>query len=695
MTTSTDPDTLCINTIRTLAMDAVQAAGSGHPGTPMALAPVGYVLWQRFLRFDPTDPIWPNRDRFVLSNGHASMLLYALLHLAGVRAVDPDYEVLGQPAVSLDDIRHFRAGDSRAPGHPEYRLTSGVETTTGPLGQGTATSVGMAAAGAWLAARYNRPGHTLFDFDVYTLLGDGDMMEGITAEAASLAGHLGLANLCWLYDNNQITIEGSTELAFSEDVAQRFTAAGWRCLRVGDANDLIALSRALEEFRATADQPTLIIVDSHIGYGAPHKQDTADAHGEPLGADEVRAAKRFYGWPEDAAFVVPQQAYDHFAAGVGTRGRAARESWERTLASYRTQWPALADEIDLMQRRALPDGWDADLPVFPPADPGPSSRESSGQVLNHFAARVPWLLGGAADLSPSTKTTLVDAGSFERRRYHGRNFHFGIREHGMCAFANGLALCKLRPFAAGFFIFTDYARGAIRLSALMELPVVYLWTHDSISLGQDGPTHQPVEQLASFRAMPGMTVIRPADANEVVQAWRVALDRRHFPVMLVLSRQGLRTFDRARFAPAELLARGGYVLADPPDGAEPEVILIGTGSEVALCVDAYEQLTAEGTRARVVSMPSFELFERQDEAYREQVLPNRIRARVAVEQAGTYGWERYVGLDGVILGMRTFGASAPLKVLLEQFGFLPDHVVQAAHQALARSRDVYVVDAQQ
>ena len=682
-----DLDRLCIDTIRTLSMDAVQAANSGHPGTPMALAPVAYCLWQRHLRFDPADPIWPDRDRFILSNGHASMLLYSLLHLTGVQAVNPKYEVTGKPAASLEDIKMFRQLGSHCPGHPEYRWTSGVETTTGPLGQGVATSVGMAAAGRWLAERYNKPGFRLFDFDVYALMGDGCMMEGISSEAASLAGHLRLDNLCWIYDNNHITIEGPTSLAFSEDVATRYQSSGWNVTRVGDANDLDMLSRAFDTFKATSGRPTLVIVDTHIGYGAPHKQDTPQAHGEPLGEEEVRAAKRFYGWPEDARFLVPEGVYEHFRAGIGQRGAAARKAWFELFETYREARPALAEEVYRMQHRQLPEGWDASLPVFPADPKGLASRESSGQVLNVLARNVPWLMGGAADLAPSTKTRLTfdGAGDFEAGSYHGRNFHFGIREHAMCAMANGMSLVKVRPFASTFLIFTDYARGAIRLSALMEIPVIYIWTHDSISVGEDGPTHQPIEQLASLRAMPGILVIRPADANEVTEAWRVILPLRHEPAVLVLSRQLLPTLDRTRYAPASGLARGGYVLADAP-GGRPEVILIGTGSEVALCVAAHEALTAEGIAARVVSLPCWELFEHQDQAYRDQVLPPQVRARVTVEESSTYGWHRYAGTGGAILGMETFGASAPIQQIQAKFGFEPGHVIEAAKDQLARWR---------
>jgi transketolase len=687
MSGAPDLDLLGINTIRTLSMDAVQAANSGHPGTPMALAPVAYCLWQRFLRFDPEQPIWANRDRFVLSNGHASMLLYSLLHLAGVRSVNPKYEVLGEPSVTLDDIKRFRQLGSKCPGHPEYRWTSGVETTTGPLGQGIATSVGMAIAGRWYAERFNRPGFTLFDYDVYAICGDGCLMEGISHEAASLAGHLKLSNLCWIYDNNHITIEGHTDLAYNDDVATRFQGYGWNVTRVGDANDLDLLTRAYQTFRATSDRPTMIIVDSHIAWGAPHKQDTSAAHGEPLGEDEIRLTKRRYGWPEDAKFLVPDGVYQHFKAGIGARGAELRRAWFERFEKYRAQYPGEADQIERMQRRELPDGWDRGLPMFPADPKGLASRDSSGQVLNAIAKNVPWLIGGAADLWPSTKTRLTfdGAGDFEPGSYGGRNFHFGIREFGMCAAANGLSLSKVRPYASTFFIFSDYARGAIRLSALMELPVVYVFTHDSIGVGEDGPTHQPVEQLASLRAIPGLIVLRPADANEVVEAWKLIMQLQHEPTVLVLTRQALPTVDRTKYAAASGLARGAYVLADAP-GGRPDVLLMATGSEVALCLGAHEQLTTGGVKSRVISMPSWELFERQSQEYRESVIPPSVTARVAVEQASTFGWAHYTGATGVIIGMRTFGASAPLKALETKFGFTPDHLVAAARAQVAGKR---------
>jgi len=676
-------DELCVNTIRTLCIDAVQQAKSGHPGTPMGMAPVVYTLWQEFLRFDPADPIWPNRDRFVLSNGHASALLYSMLHLTGVTAVDEKYERLGTPTVTLDDLKHFRQLGSKCPGHPEYHLTSGVETTTGPLGQGVATSVGMAIAAAWLARHFNQPGYRLFDYDVFALCGDGCMMEGVSNEAASLAGHLQLGNLCWIYDSNRITIEGNTALAFTEDVAGRFLSYRWHVQRVSDANDRERVADAIAVAKRIDDRPSLIIIESHIGYGAPHKQDTSGAHGEPLGEEEVKLAKRAYHWPEDAKFLVPDGVYKNFAENFAARGKKLRAEWLELFERYKSAYPGLADQCELIQRRDLPEGWDKDIPAFP-ADPnGIATRESSAHVLNAIAPRLPWLLGGAADLAPSTKTRLTfeGAGDMEADDHGGRNFHFGVREHAMGSICNGLAVSKLRPFGSGFLIFSDYMKPPIRLSALMELPVVWVFTHDSIGLGEDGPTHQPVEQLAALRSIPGLIVLRPADANEVAEAWRVTLGFKHEPACLILSRQNLPTFDRTRYAPASGLRRGAYVLADSANG-KPDIILMGTGSEVRLCVDVYEKLTAEGVAARVVSMPSWELFELQDDAYRAAVLPPEVTCRVAVEQASTLGWERYTGLRGTILGMKTFGASAPLKQLLVKFGFTDDNLYAAAKDQL-------------
>jgi transketolase len=675
----------CIDTIRTLSMDAVQQADSGHPGAPMALAPVVYTVWQKFLRFDPDDPIWANRDRFVLSNGHASMLLYAMLHLTGVKAVNAKYERLGTPAVTLDDIKHFRQLDSKCPGHPEYHLTSGVETTTGPLGQGCGNSVGMALAGRWLAQHFNRPGFAMFDYDVYVVCGDGDMMEGVSSEAASFAGHQMLGNLCWIYDSNRVTIEGHTDLAFSDDVAARFLAYGWNVQRLGDANDTERLREALEVFRRARDVPMLIIVESHIGYGAPHKHDTSAAHGEPLGEEEIRLAKRSYGWPEDAKFLIPEGVREHFASGIGERSQRLHKTWNDLLGSYRKKYPELAGQIDRMLLRELPDGWDADLPSFPADARGLASRDSSGKVLNAIAPNYPWLIGGSADLAPSTKTRLTfeGAGDLEADKPGGRNLHFGVREHAMGAILNGLALSKVRAYGSGFLIFSDYMKPPIRLSALMELPVIYVFTHDSIGVGQDGPTHQPVEQLIALRAIPGLITLRPADANEVTEAWRVVMGLRHQPACLVLSRQALPTFDRTRYAPASGVACGGYVLADPEDG-NPAVILIGTGSEVALCVDTYEALKQEGIPARVVSMPSWELFEQQDQAYRDRILPPDIAARVSAEMGSVIGWDRYVGPTGAKVGMHTFGSSAPLKDLLTKFGFTAESVLAAAKDQVGK-----------
>jgi transketolase len=676
-------DQLCINTIRTLSMDAVQQANSGHPGTPMALAPLVYTIWNRVMRFDPQDPIWPNRDRFVLSNGHASMLLWSVLHLTNTQAVNADYETVGKPSVTLDDIRHFRQLGSKAPGHPEYHWVSGVETTSGPLGQGIATSVGMAIGQKWLAARYNRPDSKLFDYNIYTVCGDGCMMEGVGSEAASLAGHLGLDNLCWIYDNNHITIEGNTRLTFTEDVAARFLGYGWNILRVGDANDIGRIQNALEVFRQTKGRPTFIILDSHIGYGSPHKHDSAEAHGEPLGEDEIRLTKRAYGWPEDAKFLVPDGVYEHFNRGIGVRGAAARREWTKLFSDYRKANPALGTEIDQIQRRELPAGWDRNLPVFAADPKGIAGRDASGKVLNVLAQNIPWFLGGSGDLGPSTRTLFTYAGAkdFQSDCPTGKTLHFGIREHSMAAIVNGLSLSKLRSFGATFFIFSDYARPAIRLSALMELPTIFVFTHDAMGDGEDGPTHQPVEHLAAMRAIPGLVTLRPADANEVVEAYRYILQLRHKPAALILSRQPLPTLDRSKYASAAGLARGAYVLADAP-GGDPQIILIATGSEVSLALDAHETLIREGIRSRVVSMPSWDIFEEQPEEYRNSVLPPAVKARVAVEQASTLGWERYVGASGRIIGMKTFGASAPLKELQKKFGFEPGRLVAAAKELL-------------
>jgi transketolase len=678
-----DIDQLCINTIRTLSIDAIQKANSGHPGTPMALAPVAYTLWQRFLRFDPDEPIWPNRDRLVLSAGHASMLLYSLLHLSGVKAVDPDYEILGRESVTLDDIKNFRQLDSKAAGHPEYRWTSGVETTTGPLGQGVATSVGMAVASKWMAAHLNRPGFEMFDFDVYVIAGDGDLMEGVSHEAASFAGHQRLDNLCWIYDNNHISIDGRVEITYRDDVAARFLGYGWNVTRVGDANDTGLVARALDTFKQTQDRPTLIIVDSHIGYGSP-KVDTAAVHGDPLGEEAVRETKRAYDWPEDAQFLIPDGVREHFAEGIGARGRDVREQWEALLDRYRGEHPELEAQIGQMQRRELPDGWDSDIPSFEPDEKGMATRKASNAVQKAIAARLPWYLSGSADLTGSTSVDLgeeVSGGAFEPENRRGRQFHYGIREHESAAISNGLSLSKVRPSWSTYLVFSDYARPAIRLSALMELPVIHIFTHDSIGLGEDGPTHQPVEHLASLRAIPGLNVIRPADANEVAEAWRLTIEQDHQPVALVLTRQNVPIIDRSRYASAEGLRRGGYVIADPEDG-DPEVILIATGSDVSLALEAHETLIADGVRSRVVSLPSFYLFDQQDQSYRDSVLPPEVTARVSIEEATTLGWERYVGPEGAMIGMHTFGSSAPLKDVLAEYGFTPDRIAETARSIL-------------
>ncbi len=684
-------DQLAINTIRTLAIDGVQKANSGHPGTPLGAAPTAYALWQHALRYDPQNPWWPNRDRFVLSAGHASMLLYALIHLAGIKAANESYKGADRESVTIDDLKTFRQQGSRCPGHPEYGWTTGVEATTGPLGQGVADSVGMAAAGKWLAATYNRPDYELFNFNVYALCGDGCLNEGVASEAASLAAHLKLSNLCWIYDCNHVTIEGHTDLAFTEDVAARFLAYGWEVVRVSDPNDIEHVDRALERFKKAQDRPTFIVVHSHIGYGAPHKQDTSAAHGEALGPEEVRLTKEFFGFSPDESFVVPPGVREHFANGMGARGAKLRQDWEAMFARYKAQYPDLGDNIECMNKRELPAGWEKALPTFPASDKGISTRDASGKVLNAIAQKVPWVLGGAADLYPSTKTRLEFefAGDFQANNelgdYKGRNFHFGIREHAMIAMVNGMVLTGLRAYGSGFLIFTDYARGAIRLSSIMEIPALHIWTHDTISLGEDGPTHQPIEQLLSLRAIPGMMVIRPADANELVEAYRMALSSKDRPYAIIGSRQALPIYDRTKFGAASGTAKGGYILADAA-GGNPELILIGCGSEVGLCMKAWEQLTAEGVKARVVSMPSWPLFDAQDQAYRDSVLPPSVGARVAVEEASPIGWERYAGGDGVVLGMKTFGESAPMKVVMEHFGFTVEHVVAAAKEVMKKAK---------
>lgn len=677
-------DILTINTIRTLAMDAVQQADSGHPGTPMALAPVAYTLWQSFLRYDPKTPLWPNRDRFVLSNGHASMLLYGLLHLTGVRdSVDPE-----RAAVTLDDIKAFRQIDSRCPGHPEHGMTTGVETTTGPLGQGCANSVGMAMAGKWLAGQFNKPGAALFDYDVYTFCGDGDMMEGVTSEAASIAGHLQLGNLCWIYDNNAITIEGKTALAFNEDVAARFRAYGWRTEHVLDANDTDALARAYTTFKTERGAPLLIVVNSHIGYGSPHKQDSEKAHGEALGEEEVRLTKRFYGWPEDTKFLVPDGVMAHFDQGIGAHGAILCAEWTKTLAHYHTAYPDAAAQLDAFFAGNPPTDWDKALPAYPADAIGEATRAVGGKVLNALAQAYPWMIGGAADLSPSTKTNMTfdGAGTFEAQTI-GRNLHFGIREHAMGAIVNGMTLTGLRAYGSTFLIFSDYMKPPIRLAALMEQPSIFIFTHDSIGLGEDGPTHQPVEQLLSLRSVPGLVTLRPGDANEVVEAYKVIAQLRHQASAIVLTRQAVPTFDRQIYAPAAWLAKGAYVMADARDGT-PDLILIGTGSELSLCIGAYETLRDEGVAVRVVSMPSWDLFEQQSEAYRESVLPGAVRARVTVEAGSVIGWDRYAGPTGAIIGMHSFGASAPIKDLMARFGFTPEAVLAAARKQLARAMEV-------
>jgi transketolase len=677
-------DDLCVNTIRTLAMDAVQKANSGHPGTPMALAPVIYTLWQEVLHYDPADPNWPNRDRFVLSAGHASMLLYATLHLAGVQQLDANGKPTGELAVTLDQITKFRQLHSRTPGHPESFMTSGVETTTGPLGQGLGNSVGMAIAGRWLAQYFNKPNFKLFDFQVYVICSDGDLMEGISGEAASLAGHLKLPNLVWLYDNNRITIDGKTDLAFSEDVNTRFQGYRWNTVHVADANDRGAIAAAIQVAKGTTDRPTLIIVDSHIGYGAPKKQDTADAHGEPLGEDEIKAAKRNYGWPEEEKFLVPDGVREHFAQGVGARGARTRELWQTMFERYRAEYPDLARQLDLLQKRELPDGWDAGLPTFPADAKGMATRDAGGKVINALAKNIPWLLGGAADLSRSTKTRLTfdGAGDFGPTSV-GRNLHFGIREHVMGSVLNGLAQTKVRPFGSGFLIFSDYGRPAIRLAALMGMPTIHVFTHDSIGVGEDGPTHQPIEHLMSLRAIPNMVVLRPADANEVTEAWKVIAKLQHTPACLCLTRQALPTLDRTKYGPASGVAKGGYVLADAA-GGKPDVLLIGTGSEVSLCIEAHTKLTAEGVKARVISLPSWELFERQPSEYRDSVIPPKVTARVTIEAGAVLGWERYAGPTGAIIGMRSFGSSAPFKDLFKEYGLTADAVYQAARKQVGK-----------
>jgi transketolase len=684
--TKTSIDQLAINTIRTLSMDAVQRANSGHPGTPMALAPVTYQLWQHNLRYDPSQPLWPGRDRFILSCGHASMLLYSILHLTGVRKVAKhENQVEEGLAITLDDIKNFRQLNSPCAGHPEFGYAAGVETTTGPLGQGVGTSVGVALAAKWLAARYNRPGFDLFDNRVYVLCSDGDLMEGISSEAASTAGHLKLNNLLWIYDDNTITIEGHTELAFSEDVATRFEGYGWNALQVDDANDLGAIQRAIDSAKKVTDKPSIIILKSIIGYGAPNKANTHSAHGAPLGEDEIKLAKQFYGWPENEKFLVPEEVRQHFASGIGKNGKSARENWDKKFAEYEKAFPKEAAELKSMWAGKLVEGWDKGIPTFPADAKGLASRVSSGKVLNGLAKHLPWMLGGSADLAPSTMTLLDGEKDLEAGNYGGRNLHFGIREHGMAAICNGLSLCGLRPFGATFFVFTDYLRPAMRLSAIMHRPVIYVFTHDSIGLGEDGPTHQPVEHLAACRAIPNLDVVRPGDANEVAECYRTVMQRLTCPAAMVLSRQNLPTLDRTKFAAASGCAKGGYVLADAPSG-KPTAIIIATGSELDIAMKAWEKLTADGVQVRLVSMPCVEWFDEQDAAYRASVLPRDIKARVVVEAGIRQCWDRFLGEDGRFVGMHTYGASAPYDKLYKHFGITPEHVASEVKAALNSSK---------
>ncbi len=676
-----DLDRTCVNTISTLSMDAVQKANSGHPGAPMGLAPVAYAVWNRFMTYDPAEPLWFNRDRFVLSNGHASMLLYSMLHLAGV--VESD----GRKPVTIDEIKKFRQLNGVTPGHPETHLTSGVETTTGPLGQGIGNAVGMALAQKWLAATYSKPGfEDLFDHRVFAICGDGCMMEGVASEASSLAGHLQLDNLVLLYDDNNITIDGRTTLAFTEDVYGRYKAYGWNVLKVEDGNtDLTAIAKALNSAAETKGKPTLIGVKTKIGFGAPHKQDTEHAHGEPLGDDEIKAAKKSYGWPEDKSFYVPDGVYDRFQANIGKRGADASAAWKAKFQEYKAKHADLATQIELIQNKELPAGWDKSLPVFPADPKGMATRDSSGKVLNAVAKAIPWMVGGSADLAKSNKSRLTfeGAGDFQAATPGGRNVNFGVREHGMGAICNGMALAGLRPFAAGFLIFSDYGRAAIRLASIIERPVIYVFTHDSIGVGEDGPTHQPIEQIASLRAIPGLIVLRPGDANEVTEAYRVAAESKHHPIILALSRQAVPTYDRTKYGAASGVAKGGYIFADA-EGGKPDILLIATGTELPLAVEAYDKLTAEGVKARVVSLPSWELFEHQTQEYRDSVIPPSVTARVCIEMASTFGWDRYAVSKGAIIGMRSFGASAPLKDLLKHFGFTIEKVMEAAKAQLKK-----------
>lgn len=680
MSVSSDTiEQLAINTIRTLSMDAVQKANSGHPGTPMALAPAAYVVWNRFMKYDPANPLWPARDRFVLSCGHASMLLYSMLHLAGVKALDDNGQPLDKPSITLDNIRNFRQLGSPCAGHPEYGDAAGIETTTGPLGQGIANSVGMAIAGKWFSSRYDE---AVCGYDVYSLCSDGDVMEGVGCEAASIAGHLKLSNLCWIYDDNSITIEGDTDLAFTEDVGKRFESYGWNVEYVNDANDLEAIGGALNSFRDCEDRPTIIVLRSIIAWGSPNKANTHGAHGAPLGPEEVKLTKEAYGWPTED-FVVPDDVLAHFQQGVGERGAKAFAEWKEAWSEYESANADQAQQLQTLWNRQLPEGWDKDIPTFEADAKGMATRATSGKLLNAIAPNVPWMVGGSADLSPSNVTDLKDddAGHFGPDNYGGRIFHFGVREHSMAAICNGMSLSGLRPYGGTFFVFTDYMRPSMRLSCIMHQPVIYVLTHDSIGLGEDGPTHQPVEHLAACRAMPGLLVMRPGDANEVAEAYRVAVSETQRPTAMVLTRQALPTLDREKYAAASGVAQGGYVLHDPE--GEPQVILMGTGSELELCVQAAEQLAADGVAARVVSMPCVELFLDQDDDYRESVLPSSITARVAVEAGVQQSWDQFLGLQGKFVGMDSYGASAPYQTLYEHFGITTEAVVEAAKDVIS------------
>lgn len=686
-----ESDLQVVTCLRCLAMDAVQTANSGHPGTPMAMAPVAYALWARVLQYDPVDPTWPNRDRFVLSMGHASMLLYGLLHIAGVRDVDSyTGQVLESMSVPMEAIKTFRKLDSRCPGHPEYRWTAGVEMTTGPLGQGVATSVGMAIASKWKAAHFNKPEFELFNFDVFAMCGDGCLQEGVSHEAASLAGHLRLDNLCWIWDNNQITIDGNTAWAISEDVATRFIAYGWNVLRVGDANDVDGLERAIRVFKREKQRPTFLIVDSHIAWGAPTKQDTFHAHGSPLGAAEIAATKRIYGWPEDSKFLVPPEVPTYFQKQLDSRGGAARRDWDTAFKKYRALYPAEGAIIEGMKSGKLPEDWDRFCKEFPADPKGLATRQSSSQVLNMAAQGVPWLVGGSADLRNSCLTGLKFDGVEEFMAplsgwgtYRGRNFNFGIREHAMGSICNGLALSGLRPFCSTFLVFSDYMKPPIRMASLMEIPCIWIFTHDSIGVGEDGPTHQPIEHLAALRSTPGLLTFRPCDANEVLEMWKVLMALKHEPAAVVLSRQALPTLDRSIFAPASGLTKGAYILIDTKEPLE--LILMATGSEVSLMVQAYDKLKAEGCAVRLVSIPCVELFKQQSAEYQESVLPNSCRARVSIEAATKDSWGSFIGLDGEHIGMITFGASAPISTLHKELGFTVEEVVAAAKRVMAKN----------